>query len=60
MSMTELRTSKTDLFNIASMLTDTELEVRDKVAEFVDRRVRPNIAQWFDDAHLPMELSTLR
>ena len=48
--------SKTDLFNIASMLTDQELEVRDKVAEFVDRRVRPNIGQWFDDAYLPVEL----
>lgn len=48
--------SKTDLFNIASMLTEQELEVRDSIAEFVDRRVRPNIAQWYDDATLPMEL----
>src|SRR5690625_6107576 len=48
--------SKTDLFNIASMLTEQELEVRDSVAEFVDRRVRPNIAKWYDDATLPMEL----
>ncbi|OAV63097.1 acyl-CoA dehydrogenase family protein [Enteractinococcus helveticum] len=56
MSMTELRNSKTDLFNIASMLTNEELEVRDTVAEFVDRRVRPNIAKWFDEATLPMEL----
>jgi len=56
MSMTKLRNSKTDLFNIASMLTDEELEVRDTVAEFVDRRVRPNIATWFDNAQLPLEL----
>src|SRR5690625_3148570 len=48
--------SKTDLFNIASMLTDEELAVRDKVADFVDRRVRPNIARWYDEATLPMEL----
>lgn len=48
--------SKIDLFNIASMFTAQELEVRDSVAEFVNRRVRPNIAQWFDDAHLPLEL----
>src|SRR5690625_8020506 len=48
--------SKTDLFNIASMLTEQELEVRDSVAEFVDRRVRPKIAQGYDDATLPMEL----
>lgn len=48
--------SKTDLFNIASMLTEQELEVRDTVADFVNRRVRPNIAKWFDDAYLPTEL----
>src|SRR5690625_485236 len=48
--------SKTDLFNIAAMLTEDELEVRDQVAEFVNRRVRPNIAQWYDDAYLPVEL----
>src|SRR5690625_577257 len=48
--------SKTDLFNIAAMLTEDELEVRDQVAEFVNRRVRPNIAQWYDDAYLPLEL----
>lgn len=48
--------SKTDLFNIASMLTEQEREVRDSVADFVNRRVRPNIAKWFDDAYLPTEL----
>ncbi|NWN88719.1 MAG: acyl-CoA dehydrogenase family protein [Micrococcaceae bacterium] len=48
--------STTDLFNIASMFTEQELQVRDTVAEFVDRRVRPNIARWYDDAHLPTEL----
>ncbi|MDN6532721.1 MAG: acyl-CoA dehydrogenase family protein, partial [Yaniella sp.] len=48
--------SKTDLFNIASMLSEQELEVRDTVADFVNRRVRPNIATWFDDAYLPTEL----
>ena len=56
MSITQRRNSTTDLFNIASMLTEEELQVRDTVAEFVDRRVRPNIAKWFDQATLPMEL----
>ncbi|PXA82278.1 acyl-CoA dehydrogenase [Auritidibacter sp. NML120779] len=46
----------TDLMNIESLLSTEELQVRDRVAEFVDRRVRPNIAQWFDQAHLPVEL----
>lgn len=48
--------SKTDLFNISSMLGEQELAVRDSVADFVDRRVRPNIAAWYDDAYLPTEL----
>jgi glutaryl-CoA dehydrogenase len=48
--------STTDLFNIASMLTDEELAVRDTVADFVDRRIRPNIATWYDEAQLPVEL----
>src|SRR5690625_7610867 len=48
--------STTDLFNIASMLTDEELAVRDTIADFVDRRIRPNIATWYDEAQLPMEL----
>src|SRR5690625_6486345 len=48
--------STTDLFNIASMLTDEELAVRDMVADFVDRRIRPNIATWYDEAQLPVEL----
>ena len=56
MSITQRRNSTTDLFNIALMLTEEELQVRDTVAEFVDRRVRPNIAKWFDQATLPMEL----
>ena len=46
----------TDLLNIESQFTDTELDVRDRVAEFVDRRIRPNIAEWFDQAILPTEL----
>src|SRR5699024_12498845 len=50
--------SKTDLFNIVSMLSEQELEVRDTVADFVNRPVRPNIAKWFDDAYLPTELIT--
>jgi len=48
--------STTDLFNIASMLTDEELAVRDTIADFVDRRIRPNIATWYDEAQLPVEL----
>lgn len=46
----------TDLLNIESQFTDEELRVRDQVAEFVDRRVRPDIAQWYENAVLPLQL----
>lgn len=46
----------TDLLNIESQLTAEELQVRDNVAEFVDRRVRPDIAHWYENAVLPLEL----
>ncbi len=45
-----------DLLDIDAELSDTELATRDRVREFVDRRVRPNIARWFADAYFPREL----
>lgn len=51
-----MSTPTTDLLNIEAQFTAEELQVRDRVAEFIDRRVRPNIAQWYDDAVLPEEL----
>ncbi|WP_300342776.1 acyl-CoA dehydrogenase family protein [Nesterenkonia sp.] len=46
----------TDLLNLEDQFTAEERAVRDRVADFVDRRVRPNIAQWYEDAVLPTEL----
>lgn len=46
----------TDLLNIESQFTAEELQVRDRVADFVDRRVRPDIASWYEDAVLPQQL----
>jgi glutaryl-CoA dehydrogenase len=48
--------SPADLLDVDSELSDVELATRDRVREFVDRRVRPNIARWFADAHFPREL----
>lgn len=45
-----------DLMNIDDEFTAGERDVRDTVREFVDRRIRPNIAAWFDDAVFPVEL----
>jgi glutaryl-CoA dehydrogenase len=52
-----MRTSHpTDLLELDTLFSDEELKVRDAVAEFVDRRIRPGINQWYADAVLPTEL----
>ncbi|GAB4083857.1 acyl-CoA dehydrogenase family protein [Myceligenerans cantabricum] len=48
--------SPADLLNIESELSSAELDVRDRVREFADRRIRPNIARWFADAEFPREI----
>lgn len=48
--------SPADLLDIDAELSDTELATRDRVREFADRRIRPNIARWFADAYFPREL----
>ncbi|MDO5493047.1 MAG: acyl-CoA dehydrogenase family protein [Nesterenkonia sp.] len=46
----------TDLLDIESQFSADELQIRDDVADFVDRRVRPDIAAWYDEGILPWEL----
>ena len=46
-----------DLIDIDSLLTQDETALRASVRAFVDARIRPNIAQWFDSAHFPAELA---
>lgn len=48
--------SPADLLDIDAELSDAELATRDRVREFADRRIRPNIARWFADAYFPREL----
>lgn len=45
-----------DVLNLEGLLSASELELRDKVRAFVDERIRPNIATWFEDAVFPVEL----
>lgn len=45
-----------DLMDIESEFTDEERAGRDRVRGFVDRRIRPHIADWYDRAHFPREL----
>lgn len=54
--MSENIRGKHDVLNLDALLSDAELAQRDKVREFTDRRIKPNIARWFDNAHFPLEL----
>lgn len=45
-----------DLVDIDSLYTPAELAFRDTVREFVDRRIRPGIARWYEDAVFPTEI----
>ncbi len=45
-----------DLLDIDSLFTEDELALREKVRAFVDARIRPNIANWYEDAVFPVEI----
>ena len=46
-----------DVLDLASLLSEAELAQRDKIREFTERRIKPQIARWFEDAYFPLELS---
>ena len=46
-----------DLLGIDAMLSEEELRVRDEVRVFVDERIKPNVARWWEDAHFPREIA---
>ncbi|WZH35827.1 MAG: acyl-CoA dehydrogenase family protein [Microbacterium enclense] len=45
-----------DLLDFDDLLDDDEREVRARVRSFVEERVKPSIADWYDRAHFPVEL----
>ena len=51
-----MNAAATDLLDVEADLSAEELETRDTVRAFVDRRIRPNIAGWFADAVFPQEI----
>ncbi|MBC6495532.1 acyl-CoA dehydrogenase family protein [Microbacterium sp. 4-7] len=46
-----------DLLDFDEMLSDDERATRDRVRAFVDARIRPHIADWYDRAIFPTELA---
>ncbi len=51
-------TQSPDFFDINSLLSEDERQVRDTVARFVDDRVLPIISDCFENEKFPMELAT--
>ncbi|GAA1125955.1 acyl-CoA dehydrogenase family protein [Arthrobacter flavus] len=49
-------TDMSDLIGIESLLSPEEISLRETVRSFVDTEIKPNIAQWYDDAVFPMEI----
>ena len=45
-----------DLIGIESLLTDTEIALRDEVRSFVDSSIKPYIAGWYEEAVFPLEI----
>ncbi|MBN9100731.1 MAG: acyl-CoA dehydrogenase family protein [Pseudonocardia sp.] len=45
-----------DYLDLDSLLSADELAVRDRVRAFVDERIRPDIAGWYEAAHFPREI----
>ena len=42
-----------ELFSIDSLLDDEERAIRDVVRDFVDTRIKPEIADWFEAGQIP-------
>ncbi len=46
-----------DVLALDSLLTPGELELRQRIRDFTDQRIKPNIGGWYDDAVFPLELA---
>lgn len=47
-----------DYLSLDSLFSAEELALRDRVREFVRRRIAPNIARWYEEAVFPREITT--
>ncbi|TFC78921.1 acyl-CoA dehydrogenase [Cryobacterium sp. TMS1-20-1] len=49
-------TDAADLVGIDSLLTETEITLRNAVRAFVNTTIKPNIAGWYENAVFPLEI----
>ena len=47
------RVSPLDLLDLDSLLSEEEIAIRNVVRRLVDEQVRPHVARWFEEGHLP-------
>ncbi len=47
-----------DYLDLDSLFSAAELALRDDIRAFVDARIRPNIARWYEEATFPREIAT--
>jgi glutaryl-CoA dehydrogenase len=46
-------TASLDLVDVDSLLTEEELDIRSTARQFADERLRPQLPEWFESAHIP-------
>ncbi|WP_066293470.1 acyl-CoA dehydrogenase family protein [Arthrobacter sp. B6] len=46
-----------DVLALDALLSAEELQVRQRIRDFTDQRIKPDIARWYDDAVFPLELA---
>ena len=51
------RSDISDVLAIDSLLSAGELAVRERIRDFTEQRIRPGIADWYDDGVFPLELA---
>jgi glutaryl-CoA dehydrogenase len=44
----------TGLLDLDSLLSDEELQIREVVRRLVDEHVRPHVARWYEEGHVPV------
>jgi glutaryl-CoA dehydrogenase len=46
-----------DILALDALLSADERALRQRIRDFTDQRIKPNIARWYDDAVFPLELA---
>lgn len=48
---------RSDVLDLQGLLSSDELKLQDTVRRFVRERIKPNIKDWYEAAHFPVEIS---